>query len=133
MWRTLTVNGRGLAANAEASVGHWRMAGPRVAVKMEYEGTGTEVRWATRLRSTTRGAMNRLDVDSIVLYDRFAATNTELATGAPGLALDPDEVDSAAAEKVNAKTSAFCFVPFERLDSHMINLPVSEMDLWIPG
>lgn len=39
---------------------------------------GTEIRSRLRLRSTTPGANNRLDVEHILSYDRFDGSSTSM-------------------------------------------------------
>jgi len=130
IWRTLRKADGASAAHGEVVCGQWRMSGGRVAVKLDYGCSETEVRWSLRLRSTCPGAMNRLDMESIVTFDKRTATGTEMADT---LSLDPDGEGGASGEPVAQKTSAFCFVPFEDIDAHIINTPVADMDLWIPG
>ena len=43
---------------------------------------GTEIRTRLRLRSTVRGANNRLDVDAIMSYDRGSNAATPMLGGA---------------------------------------------------
>jgi F-box protein 9 len=73
---------------------------------------GTEVRSKLRLRGTTPGAFNRLDIENIVTWDRDRDVTL------PMLRLDEEENDILG-ERRDHKTSdtAYVFVPFEQVSA----------------
>ena len=73
---------------------------------------GTEVRSKLRLRGTTPGAFNRLDIENIVTWDR------DRDVSLPMLRLDEEENDILG-ERRDHKTSdtAYVFVPFEQVSA----------------
>jgi hypothetical protein len=71
---------------------------------------------------------------------RFASTSTPAIRmlpnqGGPSVGGIPSEAleNHPDVDKVHERTSPFCFVPLELLNQHVINTPVSDMDVWIPG
>ena len=104
--------------------------GDRVWTALRYDLRGsTEVRSRLRLRSTCPGANNRLDIQAIVSWDR------EDRQGLPLLDVTPDEEAEEGVEARQHKRgmSPYVFVPFEQAATHLINLPVSQMDCFIAG
>ena len=88
----------------------------------------TEVRSKLSLRSTCPGAFNRLDIESIVSYDRERGVSMNM--------MHPlDEEDDILGEKREHKKGieAYIFVPFSEVSTHMINKPVEQMDFLITG
>jgi len=113
--------------------GRFKLDGETLYTAVRYDNsTSTEVRSRLRLRSTVRGANNRLDIRSIASYDREDGTVVPLAAV-------PDE-DMAAQEEegIERKTYSrgmepYVFVPWERVATSILNLPVSQMDVFIAG
>jgi len=65
---------------------HGRVQGDKVLMKFVYPNVNsTEIRSRLTLRSTVRGANNRLDMLSIVSYDRLDGTASSLAGAQHGL------------------------------------------------
>lgn len=69
---------------------------------------GTEIRTRLRLRSTVKGANNRLDVDAIVSYDRGNDAATPMLGEAPALLHAPSAQKSWVLQRCpwNGKVSA---------------------------
>mmetsp|Transcript_11737 Transcript_11737/g.42876 ORF Transcript_11737/g.42876 Transcript_11737/m.42876 type:complete len:229 (-) Transcript_11737:125-811(-) len=78
------------------------------------EQYATQVQTELKLRSTSRGANNRLDILSLV----------------SGVQDSDDPRDQ---RRYNQGTTSYVFVPWSDIPNHCLNLPVSEMDFWIPG
>ena len=122
------------ASESSLQEGRYRLVGGGdlyTAVRYS-NSTATEVRSQLRLRSTVRGANNRLDIRSIVSYDREDGRSVPMVTG-------PEEGEGAAGEegverKVYSRGMApYVFVPWEQVNTSILNLPVSEMDVFIAG
>ena len=115
--------------------GRYRLDHDRLHTAMLYENsTSTEVRCRMRLRSTVPGANNRLDVESIISYDREDGTAVPLASAAAGEdELGNNELEGAERRQYTRGLNAFVFVPWEHSASSVLNLPVSQMDVYIPG
>ena len=98
---------------------------------MRYDNsTSTEVRTKMKVRSTVRGAFNRLDIESIVSYDREDGTSVPMmAVGGEG-ELGGDGVEE---RRYNRGLASYVFIPWEQVNSHVLNLPVEKMDVWLPG
>jgi F-box protein 9 len=115
--------------------GRWRLDGARLLTALQYENSAsTEVRCRLRVRSTVRGAYNRLDVDSIVSYDREDGTAVPLASAAAA-AEEELAAELAGAERrdYTRGLATYVFVPWERVASSVLNLPVDRMDVFISG
>lgn len=90
---------------------------------------GTEVRQKLRLRGTTPGSFNRLDIENIVTWDR------ERGASLPMLRVDDTE-DGILGERREHKTagsSPYVFVPFEEASTHVLNLGVDKLDYFVAG
>lgn len=101
-----------------------------VQTAFRYENNfGTEVRSKLRLRGTTPGSFNRLDIENIVTWDR------ERDVTLPMLRLDDDH-DSIPGQRRDHKTgdsSPYVFVPFEEAMTHVLNLGVDKLDYFVAG
>lgn len=87
----------------------------------------TEIRVRLHLRSTYAGANNRLDIESIVTFDRDTGSEASL---------DPvEEPEHGFADRrEHSKGKCPCvFVPWEQVQTSVLNLPVKEMDFYMPG
>lgn len=133
--RTLaTRSARQHAANG-VQAGRYRLDGERLATAMRYDNsTSTEVRARLRLRSTTRGAHNRLDIESIVSYDREDGSSVPM-TGPPGPDDEEEEGDGGGdrQRRYSRGLAPYVFVPWEQVATHVLNLSVDKMDVYIPG
>ncbi|CAM0150832.1 unnamed protein product [Urochloa decumbens] len=97
----------------------------------------TLVRMRLRLRGTTVGANNRLDVLKI-LTTGVNATELKNWTGSILELVEGWEEDETHDPDVPAVShsrglSPFVFVPFEEADTSVLNLPVEKMDYYVPG
>nr|CAB3487064.1 unnamed protein product [Digitaria exilis] len=97
----------------------------------------TLVRMCLRLRGTTVGANNRLDVLKI-LTTGVNATELKNWTGSILELVEGWEEDETHDPDVPAVShsrglSPFVFVPFEEADTSVLNLPVEKMDYYVPG
>lgn len=110
--------------------GRFKQDGERVWTAMRYDPrSSTEIRSRLRLRSTTPGANNRLDIQAIVSWDRVDGQ------ASPMMDLQPDEEAGEGADLQQHRRGMTCyvFVPFEQVNTHVLNLPVTEMDCYLPG
>ncbi|PSC69046.1 F-box 7 [Micractinium conductrix] len=126
--------GGGAAARRDAAVdvylGRFKQEGERVFTALRYLAhSATEIRSRLRLRSTVPGANNRLDIQAIVSWDRADGQ------AVPMMDLQPDEeaAEGANEQQHRRGMQPFVFVPFEQFNCHAINLPISEMDVFLPG
>ena len=90
---------------------------------------GTEVRSKLRLRGTTPGSFNRLDIENIVSWDR------ERDVSLPMMRVDDSE-DAILGERREHKTagsSPYVFVPFEQASTHVLNLGIDKLDYFVAG
>lgn len=116
------------------SRGRYLLDGERLFTKLRYPTTqSSEVRTKLQLRSTVRGAHNRLDILSINSYDRVAGSSSDLS-GTYGA----DEADEDGTEMGETRShvrgmSTYVFVPWEQVATSLLNKSVDEMDVWIPG
>ncbi|CAG9461319.1 unnamed protein product [Pedinophyceae sp. YPF-701] len=114
-------------------VGSYLLDKDRLYVKLRYDNSSrTEIRWKMRLRSTVKGAHNRLDVLSLSSYDRVMDEATPLPDG-PGGGDSDEEYEGYDVQSHSRGTNTVCFIPWERIPHHDINLSIKEMDTWIPG
>lgn len=88
----------------------------------------TEVRSRLFLRGTCRGSWNRLDITSIVSYDRDRGVSMNMLHP-----LDNDENISGDKREYERGIEPYCFVSFEEVQSHIINQPVEKLDFFVPG
>lgn len=115
--------------------GRYCVSGGRVRTVIVYPNArGTEVRARLGLRSTTPGAWDRLDVESLCTYDWETGTSSPFPTDPVA---DEDEVAYAgqgAERRAHTRGLAgFMFVPWEEVATSVVNLPVSKMDVMLLG
>lgn len=89
----------------------------------------TEVRSRLFLRGTCRGSWNRLDISSIVSYDRERGISTNMLNHP----LENDEGIPGDKREYERGVEPYCFVSFEEAYSHIINHPVEKLDFFVPG
>lgn len=91
----------------------------------------TEIRSKLKLRSTRRGAFNRMDIQYIVSFDR------EDGRSIPMMSEEHVEWeasgDDASRREYRRGTEPYVFVDWENVSTSILNLPVSEMDVFIAG
>ncbi|KAK2077671.1 hypothetical protein QBZ16_004517 [Prototheca wickerhamii] len=116
--------------------GRYRHQGAKVQTAMRYENAkGTELRSMLALRSTVRGANNRLEVEALYSWDDASRLAQSLLPGT-GLGAGPGEGDEAEAHERQTHRrglNPFVFVPFAQAQTTPLNLPVTQMDYFIPG
>ncbi|GMH33818.1 hypothetical protein BSKO_01652 [Bryopsis sp. KO-2023] len=88
----------------------------------------TEFRMRMKVRSTTPGANNRLDLRSIATKDNDGSEQVVLDADDPGAEDDPE-----GALKHKRGMASFIFVPWEKIESCPYNLPVDKMDFYVCG
>ena len=119
-----------------------------VAAAMAYGNTAdTEVRARLGLRSTVPGACNRLDVLDLVSHDRATGVETDMLGGG-GEETDAEEGWARGRGGAGGGGGApgggrrlqhrrglatFVFIPWAEVASSQLNLPLSELDVFIPG
>jgi len=107
----------------------------------------TEVRARLGLRSTVPGACNRLDVLDLVSHDRATGLDTDMLGG--GEETDAEEgwarqgggggrgggggAEPAARLQHRRGLATFVFIPWAEVATSQLNLPLSELDVFIPG
>lgn len=107
----------------------------------------TEIRARLALRSTTPGACNRLDVLDLVSHDRATGAEHSMLgggeetdgeegwvrgrRGAPGGPGGPPQPQGTLHHRRGLAT--FVFIPWSEVAKSPLNLPLSEMDCFIPG
>mmetsp|Transcript_35406 Transcript_35406/g.100259 ORF Transcript_35406/g.100259 Transcript_35406/m.100259 type:complete len:149 (+) Transcript_35406:214-660(+) len=97
-----------------------------------YPGSkSTEVRCRMSLRSLHKGANNRIDIHELITYDR------ELGRALP----QPSSLGSETSDDENIPNrnvhnrglNTYVFVPWEWMNSTVLNLSLEEMDYFVPG
>lgn len=120
-------------SSAAVLTGRYIMRGTKVYCLLVYANSrATEVRIRLSLRSTHTGANNRLDVESIVTFDRELNTSTPVVN----TALEPDEelAGGGGHAKTHSRGMAPCvFVPWSQVMSTPLNLPPQQMDFFVAG
>lgn len=118
--------------------GHYTLSEDKVEAAFLYPGMRPTVwRIRLRLRGTTIGANNRMDLLSLVtsgVNDDEASSTEEDILGVVGGWQD-DETHNADVPAITHKRglTPFVFVPFEEAETSMLNLPVERMDYYVPG
>ena len=113
--------------------GRYKLDNDKLYTAVRYQNsTSTEVRARMKIRSTVRGANNRLDINSIVSYDREDGSIVPMMMGTPE---EEDTVvdDGVEQRRYSRGLAPYVFVPFETVQTHVLNLSVDQMDVWIPG
>jgi len=107
--------------------GSYHMEGNKVHVSIIYPGKNpTEIRTRLLLRSTCPGAYNRLNIESLTSsYEERSTT------------YDPHEgvrvQDEARVQTHRTGLNPYIFVPFEEIRTTPLNLPIDQMDYFVPG
>lgn len=122
------------ASRTASTVQHGRyvIEKDKIYTSMRYENsTATEIRSRLKLRSTCPGANNRLDIESIFSWDREDGRAMPMADIRSE---DDDAVDDGVEQRrYNRGMSPYVFLSWESVNSSELNLPVTQMDLYIPG
>ncbi len=122
-------------AGEQVYPGRYALKGTRVYMALMYPNSCcTEIRSRLILRSTSPGANNRLDIESIVSYDRELGSSIALVPApAPDPEAAPDAAAGASAREHRRGTVSCVLVPWEQVGSSVLNLPASQMDTFITG
>ncbi|XP_061361876.1 F-box protein 7 [Gastrolobium bilobum] len=118
--------------------GHYTLSDDKVEAAVLYPGMRpTVLRMRLRLRGTTAGANNRMDLISLLtsgVNSSEASSPEEDILGVVGGWQD-DETHNPDVPAVSHKRgmTAFVFVPFEEVETSVLNLPVEKMDYFVPG
>ncbi|KAK4276727.1 hypothetical protein QN277_014843 [Acacia crassicarpa] len=118
--------------------GHYTLSDDKVEAAVLYAGRWpTVLRIRLRLRGTTAGANNRMDLISLVtsgVSDNEASGTEEDILGVVGQWQD-DETHNPDVPAVSHKRgmTPFVFVPFDEVETSVFNLPLEKMDYFVPG
>ncbi|KDO80619.1 hypothetical protein CISIN_1g019659mg [Citrus sinensis] len=118
--------------------GHYTLSEEKVEAAVLYPGLRpTVLRIRLRLRGTTAGANNRMDLLSLVtsgMNDNEVNGHDEDILGVVEGWQD-DETHNPDVPAVSHKRglTPFVFVPFEEVETSVLNLPVEKMDYYVPG
>ena len=111
-------------------LGKWRLVGEKLYTVLRYDNsTGTELRCRMKLRSTVPGANNRLDIEALETYDRSTDSRVSMSVATE----EVDHGTDAERRAYRRGMSSYVFVPWSQVQSHVLNLPVEQMDVWVPG
>ncbi|XP_062101404.1 F-box protein 7 [Humulus lupulus] len=127
------------AAKAEGVFsGHYTLSDDKIEAAVLYPGTRPTVwRIRLRIRGTTDGANNRMNLLSLVTSgvnsDEVNGPDEDIL-GVVGTWMD-DETHNPDVPAVSHKRglTPFVFVPFEEVETSVLNLPVDKMDYFVPG
>ncbi|XP_021284143.1 F-box protein 7 [Herrania umbratica] len=118
--------------------GHYTLSDDKVEAAVLYPGMRpTVLRIRLRLRGTIAGANNRMDLLSLVT----SGVNEKEASGPEEDILgvvegwQDDETHNPDVPAVSHRRglTPFVFVPFEQVETSVLNLPVDKMDYYVPG
>ncbi|KAG1672950.1 hypothetical protein FOA52_012395 [Chlamydomonas sp. UWO 241] len=113
--------------------GRYLLKGSRVFVVFRLPNSrSTEIRSRLQLRGTCAGAFNRLDIESIVSYDREDGMQQSLLAPDPEPDSLPDAAGGSSREHRRGMTTAV-LVPWYDTQTSVLNLPTSKMDIFITG
>lgn len=125
-----SMQGRASKANS-VFCGRYTMVNDQVEAAICYPGMRpTALRIRLRVRGTTTGANNRLDLVSLVTIG--VSGNDVEEENVPETWPEENETDVPAVSHRRGLAS-FVFVPFEEVDTSDLNLPVDKMDYFVPG
>ncbi|WCJ44359.1 F-box protein 7 [Euphorbia peplus] len=127
------MNFRASKADDDVFSGRYTLTDDRVEAAFRYPGLRPTL-WkvSLRLRGTTPGANNRMDILSLVTRkvdsDGVIGPQEDII----GVVEDwqEDEISSTSHKRGLAP---FAFVPFEEVETSILNLPVEKMDYYVPG
>lgn len=114
--------------------GHYTLSDDKIEAALLYPGMRpTVLRIRLRLRGTTEGANNRMDLLSLVT----SGVNDSEADGPEEdiLGWQDDETHNPDVPAISHRRglTTFVFVPFEEVETSVLNLPVDKMDYFVPG
>eukprot|EP00884_Botryococcus_braunii_P021409 jgi/Botrbrau1/7952/Bobra.9_2s0110.1 len=110
--------------------GQYRMQENTVYIAIQYENSAdTEIRHVLSLRSTCPGANNRLDFTKMFYFNRLDGQSTLIEDGIGG-----EDDDAVPGRRYHSRGASTCvFVPFQHVADSVLNLPVTQMDFFVPG
>uniref|UniRef100_A0A0D6QR07 F-box domain-containing protein n=1 Tax=Araucaria cunninghamii TaxID=56994 RepID=A0A0D6QR07_ARACU len=118
-------------------LGYYTMKNDQVESTIVYPGARhTVLRIRLRLRGTTIGANNRLDLLSLVttgVSDELNADDEDVLGAIEGWREDETHNPDVPAVSHRRGLASLVFVPFEEVDTSDLNLPVDKMDYFVPG
>ncbi|KAM3394746.1 F-box protein 7 isoform X2 [Capsicum galapagoense] len=118
--------------------GNYTQSEDKVEAALLYPGTRpTVLRFRLRLRGTTQGANNRMDLLALLT----SGVNDNEVNGPDEDILgiverwEEDETHNPDVPAISHKRglTPFVFVPFEEVETSVLNLPVEKMDYYVPG
>ncbi|KAK2989799.1 hypothetical protein RJ640_006116 [Escallonia rubra] len=115
--------------------GHYTLSEDKVEAAVMYPGLRPTVwRIRLRLRSTVAGANNRMDLLSIVTS---GVDDSEVSEDILGVVegWQDNETHNPDVPAITHKRglTPFVFVPFEEVETSVLNLPIERMDYYVPG
>ncbi|KAK8966771.1 F-box protein 7 [Platanthera guangdongensis] len=118
--------------------GHYTICGEQIEAVLLYPSARmTLLRMRLRIRGTTIGANNRLDIITLITT---GVSESEIGDGDGDIlevvdGWQEDETHNPAIPAVSHRTglSPFVFVPFDEAETSVLNLPVEKMDYFVPG
>lgn len=117
--------------------GRYTMMKDQVEAAILYPGLRpTVLRIRLRLRGTTIGANNRLDLVSLVtsgIGENEVKVEEDVLEATEGWQEDETHNPDVPAVSHSRGLSALVFVPFDEVDTSDLNLPVEKMDYFVPG
>ncbi|XP_026455289.1 F-box protein 7-like [Papaver somniferum] len=118
--------------------GRYTLSDDKVEVAIMYPGSRpTVLRIRMRLRGTTDGANNRMDLLSLVtsgVNDNELSGNEDNILGVvEGWQEDETHDPDVPAVSHRRGMTPFVFVPFEEVETTVLNLPVEKMDYYVTG
>lgn len=118
--------------------GQYTLSDDKVEAALLYPGMRpTVLRIRLRLRGTTAGANNRMDLVSLVTSgineDEADIQDENMLGVVEGWHDDETHNPDVPAVSHRRGLTPFIFVPFEEVETSVLNLPVDEMDYFVPG
>ncbi|XP_021759729.1 F-box protein 7-like isoform X2 [Chenopodium quinoa] len=116
--------------------GQYTLSDDKVEAALLYPGLRpTVLRIRLRLRGTTAGANNRMDLVSLVtsgVNDNEANHEEDMLDVVEGWQDDETHNPDVPAVSHSRGLTPFVFVPFEEVETSVVNLPVDKMDFFVP-
>ncbi|GLU01059.1 hypothetical protein SLE2022_183850 [Rubroshorea leprosula] len=118
--------------------GHYTLSDDKVEAAVLYPGMRpTVLRIRLRLRGTTAGANNRMDLVSLVTSgvdsNEVGGPEEDILGVVEGWQDDETHNPDVPAVSHKRGLTPFVFVPFEEVETSVLNLPVEKMDYYVPG
>ncbi|CAL8997121.1 unnamed protein product [Prunus brigantina] len=118
--------------------GHYTFSDDKVEAAVLYPGMRpTVLRIRLRLRGTTVGANNRMDLLSLVTSgvndNEVCGPDEDILGVVEGWQDDETHNPDVPAVSHKRGLTPFVFVPFEEVETSFLNLPVEKMDYFVPG